>query len=145
VEFIVYWISHYGYGALFVLLVLGIVGVPVPDEILLTFSGYMIFKGEFTPLPTLVVAALGSFVGTSLSYVMGRKFGLYLLRRLGRYVHLDEVRIEKLQRAFLHWGQWFLVFGYFLPGVRHLAAYMAGMANFRFARFALFVYTGGFV
>jgi membrane protein DedA with SNARE-associated domain len=41
---IVYWIAHYGYLALFGLLMLGIVGLPVPDETLLTFAGYLVFR-----------------------------------------------------------------------------------------------------
>ncbi|MBA2251795.1 MAG: DedA family protein, partial [Nitrospirales bacterium] len=39
------WIADYGYVAIFGLLVLGIVGLPVPDEALLTFVGYLSFQG----------------------------------------------------------------------------------------------------
>ncbi len=41
------WITQYGYLAIFCLLMFGIVGLPVPDETLLTFSGYLIYKGSF--------------------------------------------------------------------------------------------------
>ena len=46
------WISHYGYAGLFVLLVLGIVGLPVPDETLLVFSGYLISQAKLHPALT---------------------------------------------------------------------------------------------
>ncbi len=40
------WIPEYDSPALFLLLMLGIVGLPIPDETLLTFSGYLIFKNQ---------------------------------------------------------------------------------------------------
>lgn len=50
------WIIQYGYLALFALLLLGIVGLPVPDETLLAFAGYLIFTNELAPLPTAITA-----------------------------------------------------------------------------------------
>lgn len=47
------WITHYGYVAIFVLLMLGIVGLPVPDEALLTFVGYLSFKGDLQVVTSL--------------------------------------------------------------------------------------------
>ena len=43
------WIAQYGYGAIFVLLMLGVVGLPVPDETLLVYCGYLISKGVMNP------------------------------------------------------------------------------------------------
>ena len=57
------WISQYGYAGLFVLLVLGIVGLPVPDEALLVFSGYLISTGRFESLLAFASAFGGSVVG----------------------------------------------------------------------------------
>ena len=57
------WIAQYGYAAIFGLLVFGIVGLPVPDETLLTFTGYMVFEGHLK-LPLAFAAALaGSLCG----------------------------------------------------------------------------------
>ena len=50
------WIAHYGYLAIFTLLMFGIIGLPVPDETLITFSGYLAYKGHFS-MPILFVAA----------------------------------------------------------------------------------------
>jgi membrane protein DedA with SNARE-associated domain len=43
-EWMVGWVVQYGYVAIFALLMFGIVGLPVPDEMLLTFAGYFLFK-----------------------------------------------------------------------------------------------------
>ena len=50
------WIAQYGYLAIFLLLVCGIVGLPVPDETLLTFTGYLAFKGELSLAPAFAAA-----------------------------------------------------------------------------------------
>src|SRR5262249_10845952 len=57
------WVSQFGYPALFSLLMLGIVGLPIPDETLLTFAGYLVFKNELNLIPTLATAFLGSSCG----------------------------------------------------------------------------------
>ena len=71
-ETLLQWISQYGYLAIFFLLMLGIVGLPIPDEVLLTFSGYLVFKGQLALAPTMASAFLGSICGVSVSYSIGR-------------------------------------------------------------------------
>ncbi len=68
-------IIDYGYPGLFVLLMLGIVGLPVPDETLLAFAGYLVFQGKLSPVPTLLASFLGSACGISLSYFLGASPG----------------------------------------------------------------------
>jgi len=139
------WIAHYGYFAIVVLLMLGIVGLPVPDETLLTFSGYLAFKGNLS-LPLAFAAAwAGSSCGITISYYLGRTFGLPLIHRYGRYVRITEDRIMKAHAWFDRVGHWGLTFGYFVPGVRHLTAYAAGMSEVAPRQFALFAYSGGFL
>ena len=117
---------------------LGIVGLPVPDETLLTFSGYLIFSGHLRPGPALAAALAGSMCGISISYLLGRTFGAALLHRYGRYVHLTEERIAKAHEWFERAGRWGLTFGYFIPGVRHFTAYAAGMSELEPHVFAVF-------
>ncbi|HUI57192.1 MAG TPA: DedA family protein [Bryobacteraceae bacterium] len=139
------WITQYGYAAIFVLLVCGIVGLPVPDETLLTFAGYLVFKGHLV-LPLAFAAALaGSLSGITVSYTLGRTFGIKLIRRYGRYVRITEEHVNKAHAWFVRVGHWGLTFGYFVPGVRHLTAYAAGMSAVEAPQFALFAYSGGFV
>ena len=66
-ELIANWIAHYGYAAIFSLLILGIVGLPVPDEWLLTFAGYLIFTNHLRAIPTLAAAMIGSMCGITAS------------------------------------------------------------------------------
>jgi membrane protein DedA with SNARE-associated domain len=136
------WISRYGYPAIFCLLMLGIVGLPVPDETLLTFTGYLIFSHRLQAVPALVTVMLGTMCGITLSYTLGRTFGLALIHRFGKYIHLTEERLSKAHRFFERVGHWSLTFGYFVPGVRHLTAYAAGVSYVEIRIFALFAYLG---
>ncbi len=141
-QFVIAWISHYGYPAIFCLLMLGIVGLPVPDETLLAFTGYLIFKGHLKPVPAYATVLAGTMCGITLSYTLGRTFGLALIHRFGKYVHLTEDRLAKAHRFFERVGHWSLTFGYFIPGVRHVTAYAAGVSSTPAHVFALFAYLG---
>jgi membrane protein DedA with SNARE-associated domain len=139
------WISQYGYLAIFLLLVFGIVGLPIPDETLLAFTGYMVFKGHLSPAPAIAAALGGSLCGITFSYTLGRVFGLPLIRRYGKYVHIREEHLVKAHAWFRRVGHWALTLGYFVAGLRHLTAFSAGMSDVEYPQFALFAYSGGAV
>lgn len=136
------WITEYGYLAIFVLLIFGIVGLPIPDETLLTFTGYLIYRRELSLPLAFAAAAAGSASGMTISYALGRSFGLALLHRFGKYVHLTPERLARAHAWFERIGHWALTLGYFIPGVRHLTAYAAGMTEVAPHQFALFAYSG---
>jgi membrane protein DedA with SNARE-associated domain len=135
----------YGYGALFFSLVFGIIGLPIPDESLLTFSGYLVSTGQFNFVPTYFVAALGSLSGISLSYGIGRAGGYRLIHRYGPRFHFTEERLQKVAQWFDRIGKWTLTIGYFIPGVRHFTALVAGASKVRYPVFAAFAYSGGLI
>lgn len=138
------WITQYGYSAIFVLLVLGIVGLPVPDETLLAFAGYLVFKEKLAFLPTLLTAFLGSSCGISVSYACGRGLGAYLMK-IGPMLRLKPEHLSEAQSWFARWGKYVLFIGYFVPGVRHLTAIVAGSSRLPLPVFALFAYSGALV
>src|SRR5215813_3157878 len=94
------WITRHGYAGIFSLLVFGIVGLPVPDEWLLTFSGYLVFKHILFVVPTFFAAFLGSACGITLSYTLGRVFDTYILLKYGYLMHLTPERLERIHSWF---------------------------------------------
>src|SRR5580692_11103922 len=137
------WISAYGYPAIFVLLLLGIVGLPIPDETILVFCGYLIFKGTLHAVPAYLTAVAGSWCGISLSYTIGRTVGASAVSRYGRRLHLTEDRLAQVNHWFNRIGHWALVVGYFIAGVRHLTAVVAGISRLKFSSFAAYAWSGG--
>jgi membrane protein DedA with SNARE-associated domain len=136
------WVSRYGYGAVFGCLVLGIVGLPLPDEWLLVFTGYLIWKGRFHPVPGVFAAFCGSACGISVSYAIGRTLGLGFVHKFGRWVHINDHDIQRVHDWFKRIGHWALFFGYFIPGVRHFTAIVAGTSKLEFRAFAAYAWPG---
>jgi membrane protein DedA with SNARE-associated domain len=136
---------EYGSIALFVLLALGIIALPVPDETLLVTAGFLIYKGKLPLHLTCLAAYAGAICGISLSYAIGRFGGSVLLTKYGHWVRLTEQRIEKTRHWFSRMGMWTLFFGYFIPGVRHFTGYLVGSVRIPFNRFTLFAFSGAIV
>ncbi len=137
------WVGTHGYGAIFLLLMLGVVGIPVPDETLLVFCGYLVWRGTLHPLPAFFSALAGSWCGISLSYTIGRTLGAGAVNRYGKYLHLTEERLAVVHRWFDRIGHWALFAGYFLAGVRHFTAIVAGMSKLEFPSFMAYAWSGG--
>jgi membrane protein DedA with SNARE-associated domain len=137
------FISHHGPALLFLLLMGGIVGIPIPDETLLVFCGYQISKGNLSPWQTWLFAVAGSLCGISLSYTIGRTLGLAGVHRYGKYLHLTEERLNRVHGWFDRIGHWALFVGYYIAGLRHFTAMVAGISKLRFPSFMMFAWSGG--
>ncbi len=138
-------ITTYGYFGFFILLVLGIVGVPIPDEWLLVICGYLSFHEVLSFYPTVVIAAMGSVAGLTASFLLGRSSGGFVVQRYGKWLSIDEQKLMRAQNWFARWGRWVLVVGPFVPGLRNFMGYVAGASGLRLRVFARFAYLGGFM
>jgi len=136
-------VSTYGYFAIFSLLVLGIVGLPVPDEFLLTGCGFLVYQGHLRLIPTFASALAGSMCGITCSYLIGRTVGWkFLHSRVGRWLHIKDRTIRRVHDWFNRIGHWALMVGYFIPGVRHFTAIVAGTSKLEYHAFAMYAYCG---
>jgi membrane protein DedA with SNARE-associated domain len=124
---------------------LGIVGLPVPDETLLTLLGYLVLKGDLQFFPTFVIALAGVLCGITVSYVLGRTGGIFVVRKYGTLLHVTDARLLLVRQWFDRIGKWSLMIGYFLPGVRHAIAIIAGASGLRLSSFMIFAYSGAII
>lgn len=139
------WIVAHGYLGIFLLLMLGVFGLPIPDEPLLIFSGYLIFQEKLQPGRVLLASFAGSAAGISISYVVGRVLGHQIVCRYGHFVGITPERVHRVHDWFRGIGHWIFVLGYFVPGVRHVTAIVAGVSKWEVAPFMLFAYSGALV
>ncbi|AEI40222.1 DedA family protein [Paenibacillus mucilaginosus] len=146
-EHLLQYINQYGYIALYGLLALGIVGVPVPDEILMTTVGTL--TTSHNPVlhfgTTLLVSFLGAMTGMVVSYALGRTVGKPFLYKYGRWIKLTPERLAVAEGWFKKYGMWAVFFGYYVPGVRHFTCYLAGVSNVRIWRYLLYAGSGALV
>jgi len=137
------WVAAHGYWALYLLLALGVVGLPIPDETLLVFTGYLIGRGTLHPVGAFAAAVAGTWTGISGSYLLGRTLGVGAVHRYGKYIHFTEDRLAYVHRWFDKIGHWMLVVGYYIAGVRHFTAVVAGMSKLEYPTFIAYAWTGG--
>lgn len=137
---IMHYITQYGYPGLYVILLVSILGLPIPDEFLLTFVGFMSFSGQLNPVLAIFSSATGSMTGITIAYLLGRFFEAKVLTLLKK--HAGSERLEKVLNWYQKHGEKLLTVGYFIPGVRHLSGYIAGLSGLRYRNFAFFSYLG---
>lgn len=139
------WLIHYGSFALFGLLALGIIALPVPEETLMVAAGVLMRSGHLKIPATYLAALGGSITGITVSYILGRTAGVYLIHKYGSWIGITAERHQKVHEWFERFGKWALFIGYFIPGVRHFTGFSAGTSNLEYHHFALFAYTGALV
>lgn len=139
------FVFTYGYIGIFLALVLGIVGLPIPDEVLMTSAGFLISLGKLQYVPTVMAAFAGSICGMIVSFYVGHKLGLPFLERYGHKFHITTARLSKMERWFRRFGKFTVTIGYFVPGLRHVTAYLAAISQWPLRTFLCYAVPGGLV
>jgi membrane protein DedA with SNARE-associated domain len=135
------WLIHYGSFGIFILLALGIIALPVPEETLLVISGILIRTGSLQTYPTLFSAYGGSICGITVSYILGKTVGHRITQKIKNWQTAKQ-HLDKAHQWFDRFGKWALFIGYFIPGVRHFTGLFAGVTDLNYRSFALFAYCG---
>ncbi|MGA8217336.1 MAG: DedA family protein [Solirubrobacterales bacterium] len=140
------WLTDYGYLAVFALVAVESIGVPVPGESMLIVAAvYAGATGGLSIVLIALVAAAGAIVGDNLGYAVGRHGGWRLLRRYGHYVRLDERKLKLGRYMFMRHGGKVVFFGRFVGILRTYSAALAGANHMRFRRFLAFNASGGVI
>lgn len=139
-------IEQLGYLAVFLLVAVESLGVPLPGETaLVTAAIYAGSTHKLSVWAIFAVAAAAAIVGDNIGYFIGDKGGYRLLRRYGRYVRLDEPKIKVARLMFDRFGGRVVFFGRFVSILRTYAAFLAGTLKMRWRRFLPFNAAGGVV
>ncbi len=136
------FLGDYGYGAVYGLLTLGIVGLPVPDELLMTAVGYLTLIGTMKLPYAILFSFAGAMSGMMISYAIGRRAGRPLLDRYGKWVGFKPHRIAKVEGWMSKYGPLSIVIGYFIPGFRHVTCYLCGIGRMPLRRYGVFASIG---
>ncbi|WP_238654966.1 DedA family protein [Paenibacillus piscarius] len=138
-------ISQYGYIAIFALLALGLLGLPVPDELLTLFVGYLSSTMVLDYSLSVLVCFIGSITGMLISYTIGLRVGQPVVDRYGKWVGLTPKRFASVKRWFFRFGNWTIFIAYFVPGIRHVTSYVSGISAMSFKKYLLVTVAGAFL
>jgi membrane protein DedA with SNARE-associated domain len=144
-EFVKDWVDQYGYIVLFFGLMLELVALPLPGEIMMSYSGFLVSEGRLNWMTSILTAGIGSSLGMTIAYLVGVKLGTPFFHKYGYRIHMGPDQLEKMSRWFAKYGNKILVLGYFIPGVRHITGYFSGITQIPYRTFALYAYVGAFI
>jgi membrane protein DedA with SNARE-associated domain len=139
-------IHTYGYWAVFALVALESLGIPLPGETVLIAAGT--YAGQTHKLSIwgiFLAAAAGAIIGDNIGYWIGDKGGYRLLRRYGHYVRIDEPKLKVGRYVFDRYGGRVVFFGRFVSILRTYAAFLAGTNKMHWRTFFIYNATGGIV
>jgi membrane protein DedA with SNARE-associated domain len=119
-------LGHWGYPAIFVVVMLGNLGVPVPEESVLLLAGYLVWDGQLRLLPALCVGILSAVAGDNLGYWAARAYGRRAVTRYGHWILRTPERLDRVVRLVARYGAPAVFAARFVPGLRFLAGPVAG-------------------
>jgi membrane protein DedA with SNARE-associated domain len=131
-----------GYLGVFLLMVMESATLPVPSEVVLPLGGYLVWQGRLEFWSTVAVATVGSLVGTMVDYGIGYYLGRPAVLRYGRIVRFSEKRLETTERWFGSHGKSVVLLARFVPLLRTLIAFPAGLVKMDVKRFLAYSAVG---
>ncbi len=132
-------ISHGGYLGIVALMAIESACIPLPSEVIMPFSGYLVYVGRFNLFWVATFGAIGCNVGSLVAYEIGCHGGRPLVEKYGSYIWLSQRELDLAERFFRRFGSLAVFFSRLLPVVRTFIALPAGVA--RMPRLPFHIYT----
>ncbi len=141
-------LATWGYLALFGIVLLSAMGIPIGSEIATGYAGALA-SGQLTTShnhlalgAVILVAVAGELVGSLLGYSIGRFGGRPLVDRAGKFVLLTHRDLDRAEAWFARRGDPFVLFGRFIPLLRSFVSVAAGLGEMTTGRFLVFTTIG---
>ncbi len=141
-KWIIETISYLGYWGIVFTMGIESACIPLPSEIIMPFSGYLVYAGRFNLLWVSVAGAFGCVVGSVAAYWAGVWGGRPFIEKYGKYVLLSHRDLDTAERWFKKYGDWTIFFSRLLPVIRTFISLPAGIARMHFSRFVVYTFLG---
>jgi membrane protein DedA with SNARE-associated domain len=140
--FVIYVISTGGYAGIVLLMAIESACIPLPSEVIMPFSGYLVFTGRFELVWVATAGAIGCNLGSLAAYEVGAYGGRRLVERYGAWILLSERELAWADRFFARYGNAAVFLARLLPVIRTFIALPAGVARMPRGRFHLYTFLG---
>ena len=139
---IIITISTLGYSGIVLLMAIESACIPLPSEIIMPFSGYLVSTGQMNLWLVAIAGAVGCVLGSLVAYWVGSKGGRPLIEKYGRYVLISRHDLDIADRWFSKRGEVIVFVSRLLPGIRTFIAFPAGVARMNLKRFVIYTFAG---
>lgn len=137
------WISTYQYLGIMFLMALESACMPVPSEIVMPFSGYLVVRdGQMSLLGVVLAGSVGCTIGSIGAYIVGFYAGRPLIIRYGKYILLSEKHLVTAEKWFEKWGDKATFIARLLPVIRTVISLPAGIAKMNLRKFVFYSFVG---
>lgn len=141
-QFVVHTIGVLGYPGIFLLMLLESCGIPMPSEVIMPFSGFLVADGRMLFWLVVAMGTLGNLAGSLLAYWIGYKGGRPLIEKYGKYILISNHDLDLADGWFKKYGDLTVFFGRLLPVIRTYISFPAGISKMNVKRFALYTTLG---
>ena len=140
--FIVTTISTLGYSGIVLLMAIESACVPLPSEIIMPFSGYLVYRGQFNLWLVSIAGAFGCVLGSLVAYWIGMYGGRPLIEKYGKYLLISHHDLDLADRWFARFGEIIVFVSRLLPAIRTFIAFPAGVARMNLKKFIIYTFAG---
>ncbi len=141
-SFVINIISSLGYAAIVILMALESACIPIPSEIIMPFSGYLVWMEKFSFLQVIIWGTIGNLIGSIIAYFVGFYGGRPLIEKYGRYILISGHDLDQAEKWFKKYGSTSVFFSRMLPVVRTFISLPAGVARMPFWKFSFYTFLG---
>lgn len=141
-SFIIATISASGYAGVAFLMAIESACIPLPSEIIMPFSGYLVHTGQLKLFWVATAGAIGCNLGSVVAYWIGAWGGRPFIEKYGCYVLMNHHDLERAEHFFHRFGGITVFLGRLLPVVRTFIALPAGIGRMPQLRFHIYTFLG---
>ncbi|MDQ6723058.1 MAG: DedA family protein [Thermoproteota archaeon] len=145
ISYITSFISGLGYPGIFFLMVVESAMIPIPSEIIMPFSGFLVAAGKLSFVEVLLAGSFGNLIGSIITYYLGIKIGRPLIIKYGRYILFSEKHLRFTEKLFERLGDKISFIGRLLPGVRTYVSFPLGIAKANLIKFITYTLMGSII
>ncbi len=144
-ELVIKTIDAFGYFGIGILMGLESAAIPIPSEVIMPFSGFLVSQGKMSLFFVALAGAIGSVIGSWIIYEIARYGGRPLLEKYGRYILISKSHLDSTDKFFQNYGMWATFIGRMLPVFRTYISIPAGLAGIDLKKFLTLCFIGSFM
>ncbi len=148
-NWVIHVISTLGYPGIILTMAIESALIPLPSEIIMPFSGYLVSTGRFNIHLVALSGALGNLIGSLLAYALGywghERVVRRLIRKFGKFFLISEHELDVCEQWLRKYNDLVVMGSRVLPGVRTVISLPAGIAKLPLLRFCVLTFIGSLI